>query len=88
MVVIDLAAQIEKPLIVGSILAVLSLSVFFICLSQKAWMKAAAIDSESKKSTATASPVEEALALLIKDIVEERQIKRLSPQSSTEGQNL
>lgn len=80
MVVIDVANQIEKPLIVGSILAVLSLSIFFICLSQKAWMKAAAIKSESNKSTT--SPVEEALALLIKDIVEERQMKRLNPQSN------
>lgn len=82
-VVIDLANQIEKPLIVGSILAVLSLSVFFICLSQKAWLKAAAISSETKKNAA--SPVEDALALLIKDIVEERQMKRLNPQSNTEG---
>jgi hypothetical protein len=81
----NLAIQLDNPILVGSVLAVLSLSIFFICLSQKIWVKAAAIKPENKNSAP--SPVEDALALLIKDIVQERQAIRNTPPS-TEGQNL
>lgn len=80
----NLAIQLDDPILVGSVLAVLSLAIFFICLSQKVWIKAASIKKENKNSAP--SPVEDALALLIKDIVQERQISRITPQS-TEGQN-
>ena len=36
--VTDLAVQLDRPIIVGSALAGISLFVFFYCLSQKAWL--------------------------------------------------
>ena len=81
----NLAIELNNPILVGSILAVFSLSIFFICLSQKIWLNAASEKNENKNSAP--SPVEDALALLIKDIVQERQTNRTTPQS-TEGSNL
>ncbi len=80
MVVIDLSREFENAMLVGSILATFSFCVFLFCLSQRAWIKAAAIKEEPKKSPP--SPIEEALALLIKDLVEERQLKRTIPQNT------
>ena len=74
----DLALRIERPDLVGSILAIVSLAVFVYCLSQKAWMKTVAQNNENVKQGP--SPIEEALALLITDFVVERQTKRQAPQ--------
>ena len=91
MAVADLAKQYDDQstaswtgsVTIGLLLASLSLSLFFYCLSQKAWLSAASINDSAKKAP---SPIEEALAILIKDIVVERQIKRQTPQT-TESTN-
>ncbi|MBA2404508.1 MAG: hypothetical protein H0V66_07045 [Bdellovibrionales bacterium] len=80
MAIIDLSREFENATLVGSILAAISLCVFLFCLSQRSWLKAAAIKEEPTKSAT--SPIEEALALLIKDLVEERQLKRTIPQNT------
>jgi len=85
MALTDLALQLDKPIMVGLILAFISLCVFIFSLSHKPWVNAASITNEVKKNET--SPIEEALALLIKDIVEERQSKRVSPQDY-ESQNV
>jgi FtsH-binding integral membrane protein len=85
MALTDLALQLDKPLMVGLILAFISLCVFIFSLSQKPWVNAASITNEVKNNEN--SPIEEALALLIKDIVEERQAKRVSSRGN-ESQNV
>lgn len=80
--IFDLAKQLEMnsgvvftgPFKVGCSLAFISLGIFIYCLSQKAWLEAAAMKEENKPKGP--SPIEEALAVLIKDIVVERQTKR------------
>ena len=82
MAVSELASQIDNnqsvdwngKLTSGVILAVITLGTFLYFLSQKAWLKAASLREEEKKSGP--SPMEEALSILIKDIVVERQMKR------------
>ncbi len=78
MAVSELARQLDRPVMLGSVLAALSLCIFFYCLSQKAWLKTTTPNIENNKQMP--SPIEEALGLLIKDFVVERQMKRDSPQ--------
>ena len=85
MAVSELASQLDQSqgviwngkLSSGTILATLSLATFLYFLSQKAWLKAASLKQEEQGSGP--SPMEEALSLLIKDIVVERQMKRQDP---------
>lgn len=81
MIVIDLAHEIDHPVLVGSVLAVISLIAMLVGLRQKAWVKASA-PKEEDESPRVASPVEQALAMLIMDIVSERQAKRSSPMEN------
>jgi hypothetical protein len=69
-----------NPLMVGLALAGLSLLVLVISLRQKTWLKAANLTEE--KVPQGPSPLEQALALLITDIVAERQVKRKNQEPS------
>lgn len=73
-VVADLARQVENPMIIGIVLSLSSAIVLLICFQKKSWIKTkpVIIDQGPK----IPSPIETALALLITDIVSERQTKR------------
>ncbi|MBY0515435.1 MAG: hypothetical protein K2P81_00900 [Bacteriovoracaceae bacterium] len=81
MVVIDVAQKIENPVMVGSILASVALIGLILCLNQKQWLKSSSIKEEA--TPRGPSPIEQALALLITDIVSERQLKRAEMGSSS-----
>ena len=81
--------ETNQPLIfngtvgLGLSLSLLSLMVFIYCLSQKTWQQA--VSNREEKKYIGPSPIEEALGLLIKDFVMERQLKRqekTNPESS------
>lgn len=73
-VVADLARQVENPMIIGIVLSLSSAIILLICFQKRSWVKTkpVAVDSGPKVT----SPIETALALLITDIVSERQTKR------------
>jgi len=50
------------------------LGIFYYCMSQKVWLLKTQIESNNHYNKT--SPIEEAIGLLIKDIVIERQTKR------------
>lgn len=75
-IVADLAKQIENPMIIGVVLSLVSAVILVVCFRKKAWIKTKPISSEPVAHVP--SPIEEALALLITDIVSERQLKRKS----------
>jgi hypothetical protein len=75
-IVADLARQIENPMIIGIVLSLFSVIVLIICFQKKAWVKTKPTPTEPLAHVP--SPIEAALALLITDIVSERQLKRKS----------
>ncbi len=82
MVVVELAQKIENPVMVGSILAGIALVALYLSLRKKQWLKTANV--EEKTVSKEPGPIELALALLITDIVTERQQQRASPAKSEE----
>lgn len=73
-VVADLARQVENPMIIGIVLSLSSAIVLLICFQKKSWIKTKPVSVD--QGPKIPSPIETALALLITDIVSERQTKR------------
>jgi glucan phosphoethanolaminetransferase (alkaline phosphatase superfamily) len=82
-VVANLAQQMEHPILIGSILSLISVITLVVCLQQKSWMKPEAREEEQRTPPKGPGPVEQALALLITDIVMERQNKRKSTEETS-----
>jgi hypothetical protein len=74
-VVVDLARYIERPALLGGALALLAGITIMICLRQRAWLKVADLPDAGSLPKGP-GPMEQALALLITDLVEERKAKR------------
>lgn len=81
MALTNLSEQLDKPILVGSILALVSIGVLIFSFKQKPWENTNS-DEPSEQRRTEASPIEEAVALLIKDIIEERHAKRVSTQTN------
>jgi hypothetical protein len=74
MVLSKLAQEWEQEILVGSLIAGSSLIIFIVALVSGFFK------TKKIKKSPGPSPIEQALALLIVDIVEERKAKRTSPQ--------
>jgi hypothetical protein len=80
---IDLHGQItfSATLMGSSLLIGITLGILFYCLREKTWMTLTGIEREKReerqKSTPAVSPIENAIALLITDFVEERNRQRM-----------
>lgn len=81
MALTNLSEQLDKPILVGSILALVSIGILIFSFKQKPWDNANSNETGEERRT-EASPIEEAVALLIKDIIEERHAKRVSTQTN------
>ena len=86
MALTNLAEQLDKPILVGSVLALMSIGVLIYSFKQKPWVTTSSNETGEERRSET-SPIEEAVALLIKDIIEERHAKRVTTQTN-ENQNL
>lgn len=77
----SIANQVEHPILIGAALAVISLIALVLCLRHKSWVKTEF--EKEEPAVKAASPMEQALALLITDFVMERQTKRNNSESPT-----
>ena len=77
----SIANQVEHPILIGASLAVISLIALVLCLRHKSWVKTEF--EKEEPAVKAASPMEQALALLITDFVMERQAKRNNSESPT-----
>lgn len=77
----SLANKVEHPILVGLGLSVVSVIALVVCLRHKSWVKTEAEPEEAHAKIA--SPMEQALALLITDFVMERQAKREKTEGPT-----
>lgn len=71
MVLIKLAADLQQEYLIGALVSGVSLIVFLVAL-----LSGLSKTKKLKRDPKTPSPLEEALAILIKDYVEERKLKR------------
>ncbi len=78
MVLSKLAQEWGQEILVGSLIAGCSLIIFLVALISGFFKT-----QKVKKTPQGSSPIEQALALLIVDIVEERKAKRSQPESPT-----